>query len=219
MTMLREGPMRMPRLSANGWLLVIFGVILAGLAGEPAYRSITGRKSAEEMRIEKMQAEVAKAAGGPTVGQVPPAFTLKAITNGKDGREVKLSDFKGRRVLITFFCGCSVCRGVALEWAKLDKAPLKGNPVILGIWHPDADRVAPFVKDTGAKNIIYLHDPDRKTGVTWGSMMCPRTWVVDERGKIAYRHEEPEASMPKSPVPMQVRNLLEKPKLQLTAAR
>jgi len=211
--------MRMPRLSANGWLLVIFGVILAGLAGEPAYRAITGRKSAEEMRIEKVEAAVAQAAGGPTLGQVPPPFKLKEIVNGKEGPEVSLSDYKGRRVLLTFFCGCSVCRGVALEWAKLDKAPLKGNPVILGIWHPDADRVAPFVKETGAKNIVYLHDPDRKTGVAWGSIKCPRTWVLNESGKIAYRHEDVEAEMPKSPVMAQVRSLLEKPKLQLTAAR
>src|SRR5262249_39743429 len=147
MTMLREGPMRMPRLSANGWLLVIFGVILAGLAGEPAYRAITGRKSAEEVRIEKMQAAVEKAAGGPIVGHKPPDFKLKEIVNGKDSKEVSLSDFKGRRVVLTFFCGCSVCRGVATEWAKLPKAPVKGNPVILGIWHPDSDRVASFVKD------------------------------------------------------------------------
>jgi peroxiredoxin len=208
----------MPRLSANGWLLVIFGVILAGLAGEPAYRAITGRKSAEELRIEKMEAAVAKAAGGPVVGQVPPAFKLKEIVNGKETRDVSLSDFKGRRVLLTFFCGCSVCRGVAQQWAKLDKAPLKGNPIVLGIWHPDADRVASFVKDTGAKNIIYLHDPDRKAGVAWGSIKCPRTWVVDESGKIAYRHEEMEVEMPKSPITKTVKALLEKPKLQPAAA-
>src|SRR5262249_35821611 len=96
----KEGLMRLPRLSANGWLLVVFGIILMGLVGEPAYRAITGRKSADELRFEKLKAMEAKYAAGPQVGEIAPPFTLKSST---DGHNVSLSDFKGRRVVMTFY--------------------------------------------------------------------------------------------------------------------
>src|SRR5947209_20168296 len=107
--------MGIPRLSANGWLLLIFGLVLAGLVGEPAYRAITGRKSAAEVQMEKLRVAEMKAAAGPAVGDTAPPFTLKSAT---DGHPVSLSDFRGRRVVLTFFCGCYLCRGVATEWAK-----------------------------------------------------------------------------------------------------
>src|SRR5689334_15802796 len=114
--------MRFVHLSANGWLLVVFGLILAGLVGEPAYRSITGRKSTPELRLERQMALEAKYARGPMVGEVAPPFTLKSATTG---RPVSLSDFRGRRVLLNFFCGCSACRQVARAWVKMEKKPLK----------------------------------------------------------------------------------------------
>src|SRR5438046_1943556 len=76
----KEGLMRLPRLSANGWLLVVFGIILMGLVGEPAYRAITGRKSADELRFERLKSMAARYAAGPQVGEVAPPFTLKSAT-------------------------------------------------------------------------------------------------------------------------------------------
>lgn len=208
--------MRVPRLSANGWLLLVLGLVLAGLAGEPAYRAITGKKSAAEVRLEKAAEAAMKQAQGPLVGQDAPAFTLKSVP---DGHTVSLSDFRGRRVLMTFFCGCYLCREVAGEWEKLQKAHLKNPPVVVGICYFAPDRLQPFIKDTGAKDLIYLHDVDKKIGTLYGSKVCPRTWLIDEHGKVAYRHEEIESSMPHSPVPIRVRELLARPQLQMTAAR
>lgn len=207
--------MRVPRLSANGWLLVIFGVVLVALAGEPTYRAMTGRKPAAQIRLEKIAEEEAKWAMGPAIGDPAPAFTLKAA----DGREVSLADFHGRPVLLSFYCGCDLCRNVAIEFEKLTQKPLKHRPVIVNVHTFTSDRVEPFIKDTGAKHATYLHDPGKKVGRRWGSLTCPRTWLIDEQGKIAYRHEEPEGAMRPSPVPAQVRSVLERPKLLRTAAR
>src|SRR5437588_4856665 len=146
--------MTLPRLSANGWLLVVFGIILVGLVGEPAYRAITGRKSAEEVAIENQMKLASKYAAGPQIGEVAPSFTLKSST---DGHKVSLSDFRGRRVVMTFYCGCGYCREVAREWEKLQKQPLKGNPVFIGICYFQPDRLPPFIKDTGAKDLLYLY--------------------------------------------------------------
>lgn len=208
--------MRIPRLSANGWLLVIFTVILVAMAGEPAYRAITGRKTALLLQEEKQEAMAARYAAGPQVGDVAPAFTLKSMT---DGHKVSLSDFRGRRVMINFFCGCNLCQEFARHWATLQHKPLKGNPALIGICFFEPDRLPIFLKETGAKNMIYLYDPGHATGARWGSRTCPRAWIVDENGKIAFRHEEVEASMPHSPVPAKIESLLEKPHLQIASAR
>ncbi len=208
--------MRLPRLSANGWLLVGFGLILAALIGEPAYRSITGIKSAEEVRMEQQEALAAKLAAGPRVGDPAPDFTLPTLAKGN---KVNLHDFRGRPVLISFYCGCYLCRGVAKELEKLEKAPLKHRPVVLGLASFSQDRLVPFIHDTGAKHTLYLHDEGKHVGRQWGSTVCPRVWVVDESGKIAFRHEEPEGSMQPSPVPAEVKAVLERPQLLQTAAR
>jgi peroxiredoxin len=210
--------MRIPRLSANGWLLVIFAFIIMAMAGEPAYRAITGRKSALQLRLEHQAELVAKYQAGPQVGDVAPPFTLKSMT---DGRKVSLSDFRGRRVLINFFCGCSLCREFASHWAKLQQKPLKGNPVFIGVCFFEPDRLPMFVKATGAKNMIYLSDPGppHQVGIRYGSRVCPRAWVIDENGKIAFRHEEMEANMPHSAVPAKIEAVLEQPHLQIASAR
>jgi peroxiredoxin len=208
--------MSIPRLSANGWLLVIFAVVLAAMAGEPAYRAITGRKSALELRLEQQAEFAAKYAAGPAVGEVAPPFTLKSM---KDGHKVSLSDFRGRRVLVNFFCGCSLCQEFASHWAKMQQKPLPGDPVLVGICFFEPDRLSKFIQATGAKNMIYLHDPGHQVGARYGSRVCPRAWVIDEHGKIAFRHEEMEASMPHSPVPGRIQALLQQRRIQLTSAR
>jgi peroxiredoxin len=202
-------------LSANAWLLLIFAVLLVAMAGEPTYRAMTGKKPAAQIELEKLEAEEMKFAAGPAVGDVAPDFTLKDA----DGRQVKLSDYHGRPVLINFYCGCDLCRGVATQFEKLATRPLKHQPVILGLAHFTADRVAPFIKDTGAKHAVYLIDEGKRVSRRWGSMTCPRTWLVDETGKIAFRHEDQEGAMRPSPVPKKVMALLDSPKLLRTAAR
>jgi cytochrome c biogenesis protein CcmG/thiol:disulfide interchange protein DsbE len=207
--------MRLPRLSANGWLLVASGVLLLAMAGEPAYRAMTGRKSAAQVRLEKLMEEEAKWAMGPMVGDPTPPFSLKTA----DGRQVTLSEFRGRPVLLNFYCGCYLCRGIAVAFEKLHKKPPKHRPEFINVHTFTPDRVGPFIKDTGAKNATYLYDPGKAVSRRWGSTECPRTWLIDEEGKIAYRHEMMEANRQPSPVPARVRAVLDRPKLLRTAAR
>jgi peroxiredoxin len=209
--------MRFPRLSANGWLLAGLCFILAGLVGEPAYIAITGHKSAEQLRQEKMEAEALRLAAGPSVGDTALDFTLKKEANIQQA--VSLRDFKGKRVLISFYCGCYLCRGTAKELEKLSKLPPKNRPVMLGLCSFSPDRLVPFIHDTGAKHTVYLFDDHKQVGQRWGSTKCPRTWLIDEKGRISYRHEEPEGEMQPSPVPLQVRAVLERPQMLQTTAR
>jgi hypothetical protein len=90
---------------------------------------------------------------------------------------------------------------------------------MLGIFNFTPDRLEPFLTDSGARSAIYLHDPGKRVSRRWGSTTCPRTWLVDAKGRIAYRHELREGEMRPSPVPRQVWNRLEHARPVRTAAR
>jgi peroxiredoxin len=208
--------MRLPRLSANAWLLICAAVLLVALAGEPAYWAITGRKTAEQIALERQEAEEIKWAAGPAVGEPAPPLALKSY---KDGRPVNLNDYRGHDVLVSFYCGCGYCIDVASQFEKLQKKHPKHRPVMLGIFSFTPDRLEPFLTSSGARSAVYLYDPNKGVGRRWGSTTCPRTWLVDAKGRIAYRHELRDGEIRPSRVPRQVWNRLEHPKPLRTAAR
>src|SRR5215210_3574763 len=101
--------MRFPRLSANTWLALSLLVILGATVTEQMLRP--PRKEPPAQRPE-----VASTFAGPfKLGQEAPDFTLKDVK----GRPVSLHQYRGKRVLLNFFCGCSFCRGVAMSWGRM----------------------------------------------------------------------------------------------------
>jgi peroxiredoxin Q/BCP len=129
----------------------------------------------------------------PTVGEVAPDFELP----NQDGEMVKLSDFRGKRVLLfaypkagTSGCTTQAC-GFRDEFPKFEEA----NAVVLGI-SPDEPKALRKWKDK--ENLPYdlLSDPEHKVLEAWGAWgeksMYGKTyfgvirshWLIDEEGKI-----------------------------------
>lgn len=129
------------------------------------------------------------------VGDKAPAFSLK----NTDGKTVKLSDFKGKKVVIYFYPrdmtpGCTVeACGFRDDYAQLKKRSVE----ILGV---SGDDQASHQKFTEKYSLPFtlLSDPDHtmmeKYGA-WGekSMYGKKfmgilriTYVIDEEGKIAH---------------------------------
>ena len=129
------------------------------------------------------------------VGDKAPAFSLKAT----DGSTVKLSDFKGRKVVLYFYprdmtpgCTKEAC-GFRDDYRDLKKRGLE----ILGV---SADSQASHQKFTDAYSLPFplLSDPDHsmmeKYGA-WGEKnmygkkvtgVIRSTFIIDEEGKIAH---------------------------------
>lgn len=127
------------------------------------------------------------------VGAAAPAFTLKNAEGGK----VKLSDFKGKLVILYFYpkddtpgCTTEACnfRDASADFAAHDA-------VVLGVSPDDVESHAKF-RDKFQLNFSLLADPDHTVAEKYGawreknmygkkSMGIQRsTFLIDRKGKV-----------------------------------
>jgi peroxiredoxin Q/BCP len=127
------------------------------------------------------------------VGDKAPAFSLPDA----DGNTVKLSDYKGRKVIVYFYPAASTpgCTKQACDFRD-SLAPL--NDAGLDVIGISPDKPAKLAKFRDAEGLTFplLSDPDREVLTAWGAfgekMMYGKTvqgvirstFVVDESGAI-----------------------------------
>jgi peroxiredoxin Q/BCP len=127
------------------------------------------------------------------VGDEAPAFSL----SDADGNTVKLSDFKGRKVIVYFYPAASTpgCTKQACDFrdslAELNEAGLD----VIGISPDKPVKLAKF-RDAEGLTFPLLSDPEREVLTAWGTFgektmygktvqgVIRSTFVVDENGKI-----------------------------------
>ena len=126
----------------------------------------------------------------PSVGAMAPGFNL--TTN--EGKQVSLSDFKGKWVVLYFYpkdftSGCTLeAHNFQRDLAKYDAA----HAVILGVSVDTADSHKEFCAKEGL-NFKLLSDSDAKVSDQYGSVMeyngakysARNTFIIDPQGKIA----------------------------------
>lgn len=127
------------------------------------------------------------------VGEKVSNFTLK----DKDGKDVSLSDFKGKKVIIYFYPkdntpGCTV---EAKSYRDNNEDFENSNVVVIGISRDSQDSHLKFA-DKHNLPFVLLSDPDKKVIEQFGvwkeknmfgkkSMGIQRsTFIIDEEGKI-----------------------------------
>ena len=126
-------------------------------------------------------------------GNKAPEFTL----TDKDGREVSLSDYKGKKVVLYFYPRDNTpgCTRQACAFAAAYNDFKKLDVVVIGV---SKDSVASHVKFAEKHSLpfILLSDPERKAieayGVWQEKKMCGKvsmgvvrtTFVIDENGVI-----------------------------------
>ena len=127
------------------------------------------------------------------VGDKAPGFSLLDA----DGKTVKLSDFKGRKVIVYFYPAAMTpgCTKQACDFRD-SLAELNGAGVdVVGISPDKPEKLAKF-RDRDGLTFPLLSDPDRKVLNEWGAFgekkmygktvqgVIRSTFVVDEKGKI-----------------------------------
>lgn len=184
--------MRFPRLSANAWVCLIVFVALVATTAEQLFRPeappLATPTAAEPPR------EDPNFAGPFKIGQEAPDFTLKTA----EGKSVSLAEFRGKRTLLNFFCGCSYCSNIAVAWNKLmkEKGALPTRALVVASFKPDYDKQ--FRAETGWDVPILYDSEKREVADKYDSRICPRVWVLDEQGRILYTNPSP-AMMPPGP--------------------
>lgn len=128
------------------------------------------------------------------VGDTAPAFSLPDA----DGKAVKLSDYKGRKVIVYFYPAASTpgCTKQACAFrdglAELNDAGID----VIGISPDKPEKLAKF-REAESLNFPLLGDPEKKVLSAWGTFgekkmygktvqgVIRSTFLVDEKGKIA----------------------------------
>ena len=127
------------------------------------------------------------------VGDDAPAFTL----TDADGNTVRLSDYRGRKVIVYFYPAASTpgCTKQACDFRD-SLAPLNDAGLdVVGISPDKPAKLAKF-RDEQSLTFPLLSDPDREVLGAWGAFgektmygktvqgVIRSTFVVDEQGKI-----------------------------------
>ena len=114
-------------------------------------------------------------------GKQAPDFILQDL----EGKQVKLSDFRGKAVLLNFWATfCGPCK-VEMPWlVELQKQYGPQGLQIVGVALDDAgkDAIEKFTKEMGVNYTILQGKDD--VGDAYGAVGLPATFYIDRNGKI-----------------------------------
>lgn len=115
-------------------------------------------------------------------GKVAPDFTLKDL----DGRQVRLSDFRGKVVFLNFWATwCPPCREEIPSMVRLNQL-MEGKPfqmLAVSIDEGGKDAVDNFLKNSGTM-LPALLDTNQSTSKRYGTTGVPETFILDKKGVI-----------------------------------
>lgn len=125
-------------------------------------------------------------AGPPSPGEQAPKFSLQSM----DGKQVALSDFKGKVVLIGMFHICVPCMKQAMEFNKVRDQLSEEQVAILGINTNGDSREAvarylsKFPENT---RFPYLIDPTKNVYQAYSQRDMPTVLIIDQKGILNAR--------------------------------
>ncbi len=123
--------------------------------------------------------------GWPKIDAPSPPFTLSDL----NGKQVSLSDFKGKVVLLNFWATwCGPCRVEMPAMEALYREMQSQGLEILAVSVDAQGAVVtrPFQEAMGLSFPI-LHDPDYEVGLAYGARTLPISYVIDTKGIIRHR--------------------------------
>lgn len=156
------------------WIIAMCAIMIA------AYTFYSNNKP-ESISAPTQQNEVTNQSSQNS-NPVAPDFTLKDL-NGKD---VKLSDYKGKIVILNFWAvWCKYCKEEMPDFNELNKELEKDNEVV--IIAINSQESPDTVKDYLSSNDINLKvllDQDGSVTRTYGVSGLPNTFIINKDGSL-----------------------------------
>jgi len=134
--------------------------------------------------VEKFGPPDGTGSRGSLLGKAAPDFTLKDT----EGNEAKLSDFKGKVVLMDFWATwCGPCIQAMPHVQGLYEIYKEKDVIILGInsWERDKDKVNPFLEEHKITYRILLDSNNEVIG-NYGVSGIPTFFMLDKKGIIRH---------------------------------
>ncbi|KLA31296.1 MULTISPECIES: TlpA family protein disulfide reductase [Bacillus cereus group] len=169
------------------WRKLMIIVVLLCLAGYAAYEQFGHKEQAVKVKQEKSEAVMKEiiARNGIEIGKSAPDFELTKL----DGTNVKLSDLKGKKVILNFWATwCGPCQQEMPDMEAFYKEH-KENVEILAINYTPSEKgggeekVSNFAKEKGITFPILL---DKNIDVTtaYKVITIPTSYFIDTKGVI-----------------------------------
>lgn len=152
-------------------------------------------------------------AEAPAVGDIPP----NELGTGLNGQTVRVSDFRGRVLITTFWASwCGPCLRELELLERLQRVAGRDRVVVVGVnWNDSAARYNAIEKRLQGLSLTLARDPRGRIGEAYAVRAIPRMFIVDQDGRVAYSHTgyDPETSI--DMIVSEVNQLLQHPPASL----
>jgi len=137
------------------------------------------------VRMSRSRAGVAKLKPVGKNGSVAPDFELKSL----DGKQVRLSDYRGKAVLLNFWATwCAPCK-IEMPWfVDLQKQYASQGLQVIGVAMDDSgeETIARFAQQMGINYPVLIGK--EAVGDAYGGVeFLPTTFIIDRQGKVVDR--------------------------------
>jgi len=137
------------------------------------------------VRMSRSRAGVARINTVGKNGSVAPDFELKSL----DGQQVRLSDFRGKAVLLNFWATwCAPCK-IEMPWfVDLQKQYASQGLQVIGVAMDDSgeETISKFVQQMGVNYPVLIGK--EAVGDAYGGVeFLPTTFIIDRQGKVVDR--------------------------------
>ena len=146
-----------------------------------------GKEESKSSQTTQSQPQQQTTVKQVAVGAEAPDFTLQSM----DGKEVKLSDYKGKKVYLKFWASwCGPCKKSMPELMEL-AAKEDRDFEILSVIAPGIqgektiDQFPKWFEEQGYKNIPVLYDTKGNIFQAYQIRSIPTEYLIDSNGKIA----------------------------------
>jgi peroxiredoxin len=121
----------------------------------------------------------------PRVGHLAPDFVLTTL----DGREVRMSDYRGHVVFLNFWATwCGPCKVEMPAMERLYREYRRQGFAILAVSSdPEGAAVTRPFRDSLGLSFTIAHDPDAVVMRMYGVRTLPHTFLVDRHGVITHQ--------------------------------
>jgi peroxiredoxin len=168
----------------------IFGLLLIFALIAIVLTNFVRSKMAEGEKIDTSSTQVSaevnnKIKSGIEVNQMAPDFSLKTL----DGKEAKLSDYRGQKVILNFWATwCPPCKAEIPHMEKYYKNHAKKDHVeILAVNLTKSDKDENYIKDfIKSYDMTYpvLLDTEGEQQKQYEIVTIPTTFIIDTKGVI-----------------------------------